>query len=147
MRHIEQKICASFCWKNTRCFCIAKARNIFQQKNPTPPPPPPPQKLAYLILYVLENFTTSNLWITTLVRQDLRRTVILGCHIYWQCKIYLSIHSFLAHLSHRLMVSYCHQPMSGVRRQSSVVRRPSSTIASNDISSETAKPRALIFGM
>ena len=30
---------------------------------------------------------------------------------------------FLAHLSHRLMVSYCHQPMSGVRRQSSVVRR------------------------
>ena len=54
---------------------------------------------------------------------------------------------FLAHLSHRLMVSYCHQPMSGVRRASSVVRRPSSTIASNDISSETAKPRALIFGM
>ena len=61
---------------------------------------------------------------------------------------------FLAHLSHRLMVSYCHQPMSGVRRQSSVVRRPScvvcrpsSTIASNDISSETARPRALIFGM
>ena len=38
------------------------------------------------------------------------------------------------------MVSYCHQPMS-------VVRRASSTIASNDISSETAKPRALIFGM
>ena len=60
----------------------------------------------------------------------------------------------LAHLSHRLMVSYCHQPMSGVRRPSSVVRRassvvrrPSSTIASNDIFSETAKPRALIFGM
>ena len=53
----------------------------------------------------------------------------------------------LAHLSHRLMVSYCHQPMSVVRRQSSVVRRPSSTIASNDISSETAKPRAIIFGM
>ena len=24
---------------------------------------------------------------------------------------------FLAHLSHRLMVSYCHQPMSVVRRQ------------------------------
>ena len=45
------------------------------------------------------------------------------------------------------MVSYCHQRMSGVRRKSSVVRRPSSTIASNDISSETAKPRALIFGM
>ena len=49
--------------------------------------------------------------------------------------------SFLAHLSHRLC------PASGVRRASSVVRRPSSTIASNDISSETAKPRALIFGM
>ena len=47
---------------------------------------------------------------------------------------------FLAHLSHRLMVSYCHQPMS-------VVRRASSTIASNDISSKTAKPRALIVGM
>ena len=61
---------------------------------------------------------------------------------------------FLAHLSHRLMVSYCHQPMSVVsrpscvvRRPSCVVRRPSSTIASNDISSETSKPRALIFGM
>ena len=38
------------------------------------------------------------------------------------------------------MVSYCHQPMSGVRR-------PSSTFASNDISSETAKPGAFIFGM
>ena len=38
------------------------------------------------------------------------------------------------------MVSYCHQPMSGARR-------PSSTTASNDILSETAKPRALIFGM
>ena len=53
----------------------------------------------------------------------------------------------LAHLSHRLMVSYCHQSMSGVRRPSSVVRRASSTIASNDISSKTARPRALIFGM
>ena len=38
------------------------------------------------------------------------------------------------------MVSYCHQSMS-------VVRHPSSTITSNDISSETAKPRALIYGM
>ena len=38
------------------------------------------------------------------------------------------------------MVSYCHQPMS-------VVRHPSSTITSNDISFETAKPRALIYGM
>ena len=47
---------------------------------------------------------------------------------------------FLAHLSHRLRVSYCHWPMS-------VVRRPSSTIALNNISSETARPRALIFGM
>ena len=47
---------------------------------------------------------------------------------------------FLAHLSHRLMVSCCHQQMS-------VVRRPSSTIASNDISAETAKPGDLIFGM
>ena len=47
---------------------------------------------------------------------------------------------FLAHLSQRLRVSYCHQPMS-------VVRRVSSTIASNDISSETARPRTLIFGM
>ena len=46
----------------------------------------------------------------------------------------------LAHLSHRLRVSYCHGPMS-------VVRRPSSTIALNNISSETARPRALIFGM
>ena len=47
---------------------------------------------------------------------------------------------FLAHLSHRLRVSYCHWPMS-------VVRRLSSTIALNNISSETARPRALIFGM
>ena len=31
--------------------------------------------------------------------------------------------SFLAHLSHRLRVSYCHWPMSVVRRASSVVRR------------------------
>ena len=31
--------------------------------------------------------------------------------------------TLLAHLSHRLMVSYCHQPMSGVRRASCVVRR------------------------
>ena len=46
----------------------------------------------------------------------------------------------LAHLSQRLGVSYCHQPMS-------VVRRVSSTITSNDISSETASPRTLIFGM
>ena len=45
----------------------------------------------------------------------------------------------LAHLSQRLRVSYCHQPMS-------VVRHMSSTIASNDISSKTATPRALIFG-
>ena len=30
---------------------------------------------------------------------------------------------FLAHLSHRLRVSYCHWPMSVVRRASSVVRR------------------------
>ena len=29
----------------------------------------------------------------------------------------------LAHLSHRLMVSYCHQPMSGVSRPSCVVHR------------------------
>ena len=43
--------------------------------------------------------------------------------------------TFLAHLSHRLRVSYCHWPMS-------VVHRPSS-----NISSETARPRALIFGM
>ena len=54
---------------------------------------------------------------------------------------------FLAHLSHRLRVSYCHWPMSVVRRPSFVVRRPSSTIALNNISSETARPRALIFGM
>ena len=30
---------------------------------------------------------------------------------------------FLAHLSHRLRVSYCHWPMSVVRRALSVVRR------------------------
>ena len=38
-------------------------------------------------------------------------------------------------------------PSANVRRPSSVVRRASSTIASNDISSETARPRTLIFGM
>ena len=53
----------------------------------------------------------------------------------------------LAHLNQRLRVSYCHQPMSVVCRLSSVVRRVSSTIAYNDISSETARPRTLIFGM
>ena len=47
---------------------------------------------------------------------------------------------FLAHLSHRLRVSYCHWP-------SCVVRRPSSTIALKNISSETVRPRALIFDM
>ena len=45
----------------------------------------------------------------------------------------------LAHLSHRLKVSYCHQPMAAC-----VVRRPQ--FALNDIS-ETSRPRALIFGM
>ena len=55
--------------------------------------------------------------------------------VKWQRKM-----EFLAHLSHRLRVSYCHWPMS-------VVRRASSTIALNNISSETARPRALIFGM
>ena len=44
------------------------------------------------------------------------------------------------HLRQRLRVSYGHQPMS-------VVRRPSSTLASNDISSKIARPRALIFNM
>ena len=38
-------------------------------------------------------------------------------------------------------------PSANVRCPSSVVRRVSSTIASNDISSETARPRTLIFGM
>ena len=33
------------------------------------------------------------------------------------------------------------------RRASLVMRRPSSTIASNEISSYTDRPRALIFGM
>ena len=38
-------------------------------------------------------------------------------------------------------------PSANVRRAACVVRRVSSTIASNDISSETARPRTLIFGM
>ena len=38
-------------------------------------------------------------------------------------------------------------PLANVRRASSVVRRASSTIALKNISSETARPRALIFGM
>ena len=54
---------------------------------------------------------------------------------------------FLAQLSHRLRVSYCHWPMSVVRRLSCVMRRASSTIALKNTSSETARPRALIFGM
>ena len=37
-------------------------------------------------------------------------------------------------------------PPANVRRPSCDVRRVSSTIASNDISPETARPRALIFG-
>ena len=45
---------------------------------------------------------------------------------------------FLAHLSHRLRVSYCHWPMSVVRHQQ---------FALNNISSETTRPRALIFDM
>ena len=35
---------------------------------------------------------------------------------------------FLAHLSHRLRVSYCHWSMSVVRRPSCVVRRPLSVV-------------------
>ena len=38
-------------------------------------------------------------------------------------------------------------PSANVRRASCDVPRVSSTIASNDISSETARPRTLIFGM
>ena len=38
-------------------------------------------------------------------------------------------------------------PSANVRRASCDVRRVSSTIASNVISSETARPRTLIFGM
>ena len=38
-------------------------------------------------------------------------------------------------------------PSANVRRPSCDMRRASSTIASNDISSETARPRTLIFGM
>ena len=58
------------------------------------------------------------------------------------------------------MVSYCHQPMSGVRRQSpvvrresSVVRRPSSVVRRQQLLQTTSppkllsQPRALIFGM
>ena len=70
--------------------------------------------------------------------------------LYWGCggegniskfpEADLYLDSLLAHLSHRLRVSYCHWPMS-------VVRRASSTIALKNISSETARPRALIFGM
>ena len=40
-----------------------------------------------------------------------------------------------------------HRLLSVVSRASPVVRRLSSRIASNDISSETAEPRAFIFGM
>ena len=36
--------------------------------------------------------------------------------------------ALLAHLSHRLRVSYCHWPMSVVRRPSCVVRRPSCVV-------------------
>ena len=61
--------------------------------------------------------------------------------------VMLDHNMFLAHLSHRLRVSYCHWQMSVVRRPSCVVRRASSTIALDNISSETARPRALIFGM
>ena len=39
------------------------------------------------------------------------------------------------------------RPSYVVRRASCDVRRVSSTIASNDISSETTRPRTLIFGM
>ena len=42
-------------------------------------------------------------------------------------------------------MSYCHWPVSVVRRASSVVRRQQ--FALNNISSETIRPRALIFGM
>ena len=52
---------------------------------------------------------------------------------------------FLAHLCPRLRVRYCHWPMSVVRRPSCIVRRQQ--FAVNDIFSETARPRALIFGM
>ena len=61
--------------------------------------------------------------------------------------LFALLRSLLAHLSHRLRVSYCHRPMSVVRRASCVVRRASSTIALNNIFSKTARPMALIFGM
>ena len=38
--------------------------------------------------------------------------------------LFLKKRTLLAHLSHRLRVSYCHGPMSVVRRASSVFRRP-----------------------
>ena len=55
----------------------------------------------------------------------------------------------LAHLSYRPKVSYCHQPMSVMSQPSRVVHPASSTtiFALNNISSETIRPRALIFGM
>ena len=58
-----------------------------------------------------------------------------------KCENYL----FLAHLSHRLRVSYCHRPMSVVCCPSCVVH--CQQYALNDNSSETTRPRALIFGM
>ena len=49
---------------------------------------------------------------------------------------------FLAHLSHKLMVSYCHQPFC---RASYIVCRQQ--FALNDIFFETSRPRALTFNM
>ena len=75
-----------------------------------------------------------------ILRKNVQRHMIFFCEVYFLGQNAPCRNSFLAHLSHRLRVSYCHWPMS-------VVCRASSTIALNNISSETARPRALIFGM
>ena len=52
-------------------------------------------------------------------------------------------HMFLAHLSQRLRVSYCHQPMSVVRRQSSVVRRASCVVCRQQLLQTTSPLKPL----
>ena len=55
------------------------------------------------------------------------------------------IKGVLAHLSHRLKVSYCHQPLSVMRRPWCFVFHQQ--FALNYILSGNSRPKALIFGM
>ena len=113
-------------------------KNLEQKRGPwsfpfPPPPPPPPQKKKK------KKKKKIQIWILcqNSLTRELKIRVVGFVHkkLLTYFEMLIVPHAlqcvdgcFLAHLSHRLMVSYCHQPMSGVRRPSSVVRRASSVV-------------------